>query len=291
MSHPSYYTPRIPNGTLLSTNNPKLRKIDTLAILTCLLLLRLSFTPSNYISSNFVESNVGASIELAFYSALHHNTKHHDNVGGRSEKMANPAPIDIDGDGVVDALVVSAYYTRDSVDNNNKSTRSSNNSQKDPSSSSDVDASIWGNGKWGLRILNLKPLHGPMDEMDGVNGPFFEPRTMFASPLQDASSDTASNNERDTREVFPIKLLSIQLPMIRTKLGEEERSRQRHKKADSTSTTTFSGSGYGTNSAIPPKDELNREYDRTRHYFCGRDWHHASSVCHRHCPGGVSTEW
>ncbi|KAL7509610.1 hypothetical protein ACHAXN_006567 [Cyclotella atomus] len=273
MSYPSYYTPtyRPPNGTLTSSSSKiHLRKIDTLAILTCLLLLRLAFTPSSIITSTILnfDSNIGASMELVFYHAF--QAKNNGSV-------ARPVSMDIDGDGTVDALVLAVYRKEEDVVNEMKL-----ETLKPSRKEVDVkhDSSIWGDGKWGLRVINLKPLHSRDEEMiDDPNGPF-APRTMFLSPLAGDDDDSAG-------DVYPIKLQSVQIPIQRNKLGEEERSRQRHKKMDVSSSNI---GGYGTNSGIPPKDELNKEYDRTRHYFCGRDWHHASSSCHRHCPGGVSTE-
>jgi hypothetical protein len=210
---------------------------------------------------------------LAFYSPLK----------SRNGEAARPIPVDIDGDGVVDALVTPDYLDEETVKQERRELEQLTTSIKSKLSREDADkkedASLWGNGKWGIRILNLKPLHNSREEEDGPNGPF-APRTMFLSPLieNDASIPT--------QEVYPIKFLSVQIPIQRTKLGEEEKSRQRHKKMDPTAAM----GGYGTNSAIPPKDEVNREYDRTRHYFCGKDWHHAAGSCHRHCPGGVSSE-
>lgn len=249
----SYYTPQPyrPNGTLSPTK--QIRKLDTLAILTCLLLLRLAFTP------DLSPGDVGASLELAFYSNFHSEIR----TGG-DDRAASPVSLDVDGDGVVDALVL-------------------------PSLGGDGDdAHAWPDDRWGLRVLGLKPLQASGGETGVLP---FAPETVLSSPLHPAAETAATTiNEEDDDPVYPVQLLSIQIPISRTKLGEEERSRQRHKKAD-TSNNNGVVTLYGTNSAIPPKDEENSNYDRTRHYFCGKDWHHASSVCHRHCPGGVSSEW
>ena len=126
--------------------------------------------------------------------------------------------MDMDGDGVVDALVVPSLEE-------------------------------------GFRILRL-PSSSLEDE---ANGPvalstLFRPRA-----------------KEEVVVPSPVQFLSVHIPIRRSVLGDEERSRQRHKKVDTTI-------GYGTT------------VDRTRHYFCGNDWHHASQVCHRHCPGGTSTE-
>ncbi|KAL7519369.1 hypothetical protein ACHAWX_004136 [Stephanocyclus meneghinianus] len=285
----TYTTSRLPpNGTLLG-NSTGLRKLDAAAIITCLLLLRLAFSPPDVSSSGglveFVDSNVGASIDLAFYGAFRSRPPQHggDDGGGT---VARPMPLDIDGDGVVDALVVPTYLTAKDA---RKEKEVESSLLKPPKGilsrgGGDVrpddaveDATVreWGEGAWGLRVLNLKPLHSHDDEKEGSRGPF-SPRTMFlSSPL----SDKSIRSEVQTAQAYPLKLIPIQIPMTRTKLGEEEKSRQRHRKTE----------GYGTNSAIPPKDDAS-DYDRTRHYFCGRDWHHAAQSCHRHCGGGLSSE-
>ena len=119
----SYYTPSTPyrgnlNGTLTS-KTPTLRKIDALAIITCLLLLRLAFTPSNLSAiaggglSNFADSEIGASIELAFYSPFRSRPKSDELA--EVNRVARPVPIDIDGDGIVDALALPAFLTKEQV--------------------------------------------------------------------------------------------------------------------------------------------------------------------------------
>lgn len=218
-------------------------------------------------------------MELQFYSAFN----------SKDGNAARPVPIDIDGDGVVDALVVPEFTNEQDVMHEKEAETAalkskSSTSRNDGGDTNTIEATAWGGGKWGIRVLNLKPLHSRDEENDGPNDGPFAPRTMFLSPLLDSeSSSEASNSIRE--DVYPVKLLSVQIPIQRTKLGDEERSRQRHKKAEPSSIT-----GYATNSAIPPKDDANKEYDRKRHYFCGRDWHHASQSCHKHCGGGTSTE-
>ena len=187
--------------------------------------------------------------------------------------------MDIDGDGVVDGLAMGVYLdeaglTEEMEERSRRETKAGRKAQV--RGISGVDPSDWRGGKWGLRILNLKPLHrdDEKDALSKLNGPFV-PNTLFLSPL----ADTAVTSAGLDQEVYPLKMLPLQIPMQRITLGEEEKSRQRHKK-----------DSYGTNSGIPPKNEYNQEYDRTRHYFCGRDWHHAANSCHRHCPGGSSSD-
>lgn len=295
-------------------NNLGLRKRDGFAILTCLFLLRLAFTPSDgngFI--DFADSSIGASMELAFYSPFR-STPPRDSISaarsnyGGGEKTARPVPLDIDGDGVVEAMVVPVFLKREEVElemrdkreGAQKSNRRYGDSGRNESEDNDKLLSEWeSDGSWGLRVLNLKPLHKRRDdssnyysEEGAIAGPF-APRSMFLAPLLLFSSKEDLENKEGNlktnnynKSTFPLKLLSIQIPIQRTQLGEEEKSRQRHKRDGSNAGTT-----YGTGSGPPPKDDpSHKNYDRTRHYFCGRDWHHASQSCHKHCPSGVSSE-
>jgi len=300
-------------------NNLGLRKRDGFAILTCLFLLRLAFTPSDGSGFiDFADSSIGASMELAFYSPFR-STPPRDAISparnnrGGGEKTARPVPLDIDGDGVVEAMVVPVFLKRDEVEQEirdmregaQKSNRRYGDSGRKETEDNDKLLSEWeSDGSWGLRVLNLKPLHKRRDdnsnyysEEGAIAGPF-APRSMFLAPLLRFSSkedlenkegnlktDNSKTNNHN-KSTFPLNLISIQIPIQRTQLGEEEKSRQRHKRDGSNA-----GTIYGTGSGPPPKDDPNhKNYDRTRHYFCGRDWHHASQSCHKHCPSGVSSE-
>lgn len=297
------------NGCLSPSTNLGLRKRDGVAILTCLFLLRLAFTPSDTAVTssgglvNFADSSISASMELAFYSPFqsHPPRMKSDETKSRrrgevGERTARPVPLDIDGDGVVEAMVVPVFMKREQVLKEKEM-----DMLEKPKG---IIASKFGNiqvdeaelngweetGSWGLRVLNLKPLHHrDADEKEGVIAGPFAPRSMFLSPLllqstkQSLDDKSAKNNNS---KAYPIKLLSMQIPIQRTQLGEEEKSRQRHKKSNEGSSGI-----YGTGSGPPPKnDPKHKDYDRTRHYFCGRDWHHASQSCHKHCGGGVASE-
>ncbi|KAL7468933.1 hypothetical protein ACHAXS_009173 [Conticribra weissflogii] len=320
------------NSSISPNNNLGLRKRDGFAILTCLFLLRLAFTPSDGSGGgafiNFADSSVGASMELAFYSPFR-STPPKTTISARKkingdEKTARPVPLDIDGDGVVEAMVVPVFLKREEVaeeikdlkDGAQKSNRRYGDSVRNDDEDNGKLLSGWErDGSWGLRILNLKPLHRRRDdnshyysEEGAVAGPF-APRSMFLAPLlrfsskeelenKDGKDETDysrtnnnsynnnNNNNNNNKSTYPLKLLSIQIPIQRTQLGEDEKSRQRHKRDSS-----YTGTIYGTGSGPPPRDDPNhKNYDRTRHYFCGRDWHHASQSCHKHCPSGVSSE-
>ena len=324
------------NGRLSPKQCINLRYRDGFAIVACLFLLRLAFTPTSSNSHhsgiiNTADTSIIASIQLAFYtpyqsrsSKVINNNSHRlklrdttDNHNAGGERTARPIPLDIDGDNIYESLVVPTFLKRSdlikerdielkALNTIKHKKKSYNKYKKDIENCyKDNDNEQWSeDGSWGLRILNLKPLHKKGDDSDSMllDGPF-SPRSIFLSPLLPPSSDT-NEEEKDESlneqaridqhkkkkstnddNTYPIKLLSIQIPMKRTHLGEEEKSRQRHNVKQSTSGI------YGKNSMIPPKDHDNEHnYDRTRHYFCGKDWHHASESCHKHCGSGTSSD-
>ena len=330
------------NGRLSPKQSINLRYRDGFAIIACLFLLRLAFTPNNTTSThhhagiiNTADTSIIASIQLAFYTPYQSrsskvlNSNSHrlklrdttDNHNAGGERTARPIPLDIDGDNIYESLVVPTFLKRGDLVKEkdielkalNTIKHKKNKYKKDIENCyKDSDEQWSEDGSWGLRILNLKPLHkkggdGSTDDSSTLlDGPF-SPRSVFLSPLLPPPSDTneeekekdESLNEQaridqhkkkksttsNNDNTYPIKLLSIQIPMKRTQLGEEEKSRQRHNVKQSTSGI------YGKNSMIPPKDHENEHnYDRTRHYFCGKDWHHASESCHKHCGSGTSSD-
>lgn len=322
------------DGRLSSPNSIRLelRKRDAVAMLVCPLLLRLAFAPSADIHGEFIShSRIDASMILAFYYPFQSNAasvtgheRQHDEVehvdnknnnasGTRRWQTAQPVPLDIDGDGVFDSLAMSVFLTRENVLQEEELElveKQSRNHRKTTATAEDETlkrSSEWPyDGSWGLRILDLRPLHHSHNHeqhsndaaMIAFDGPF-APKTLFLSPLlppshqhpkqyrNEGEGANQSQQERKISSAYPIKLLSIQIPIQRTHLGEEEKFRQRHRK-DGTEKNIGS---YGKNPNIPSKeDPLHHNYDRTRHYFCGRDWHHASQSCHRHCGGGLSSE-
>lgn len=308
------------DGSLSPSTNLGLRKRDGVAIILSLLLLRLAFTPPSSssdggISSSFAaggDSSIRASMELSFYAPfqstppnLLNKSENRKMKKNRREKTARPVPLDIDGDGIVDSLVVPTFLNKNDVAKEKELELQLIKANKLKKEHSTVVAENgWGGtnygneGSWGLRVLTLKLMHTRQQQQqrDGggtIAGPF-APRTLFLSPLVPHSTKKTNDGQDDLNisssspNIYPMKLLSVHIPIQRTHLGEEEKSRQRHKKSNDGSIS--SSSGYGKNNEIPRKDDPNfANYDHTRHYFCGRDWHHAANSCHKHCPDGMSS--
>mmetsp|Transcript_3918 Transcript_3918/g.8790 ORF Transcript_3918/g.8790 Transcript_3918/m.8790 type:complete len:313 (+) Transcript_3918:342-1280(+) len=215
---------------------------------------------------------------------------------GESERTARPVPLDIDGDGVVESIVVPVFLKRKEVTKEREMELLDlqKNKKKKPFFTKNDDKvdekglEGWAeDGSWGLRVLNLKPLHrSEADEKEGMIAGPFAPRTFvfIASFIsQDATENlvTASVHIEGTTtnithpETYPIKIPSIfKYPSSEHTPGRSRKiTTARHKK-EGGSSSSFT---YGKNSDIPPKDDSNHDsYDRTRHYFCGKDWHHAS---------------
>ena len=310
------------DGSLSTSTNLGLRKRDGVAIIISLLLLRLAFTPPSMsdhggISSSFAaggDSSISASMELAFYSPFQStppnllnksDDKRRSITRSKREKTARPVPLDIDGDGVVESLVVPVFLTQSDIAKEQElelELIKANKLKKEHSAI--VSENGWGGnneGSWGLRVLTLKLMHHrqQQQQLDGggggttIAGPF-APRTLFLSPLVPQSTKRTNDGEDEhttstsSPNIYPIKLLSVHIPIQRTHLGEEEKSRQRHKKSNEGGSSSSSG-GFGKNNEIPRKDDPKSDHDHTRHYFCGKDWHHAANSCHKHCPDGISS--
>ena len=102
-----------------------------------------------------------------------------------------------------------------------------------------------------LEILDLKPLHG-------FRKTYLEP---FRPKVIFASEEIHENN------AHPIHLTTGQLLIEKRKLASSNEKSEPIQ--------------------IPEGHEIN---DQTRKYFCGHDWHDASSKCKVPCPGGQASE-
>lgn len=166
-----------------------LRTRDIVAVLLSVVLCRMAWT-----SDQDTSNSLRASLRLAFYT---------------SAQLS--APLDVDGDGDSEALVVA--------------------------STSDE--------KWNLSVLDLTPMHHASFQSGGVP---------FLPQVLAVSSDFGLDGKED-KEKKPLILKTGQLLL------------HHHKR-------------------LPHKRKFVESDDRTRHFFCGTDWHHAATTCHTPCPSG-----
>jgi len=169
-----------------------LRTRDIVAVLLAVVLARIAWT-----SGPADDASLSAGMRLAFYAKA---------------KLASP--FDVDGDGILEAMVVLEENTSPQTD-------------------------------WELQVLDLKG-------MDKAAMPF-EPPVLFKTRVE---------KDKDT---YPVKLTTGQIIWNHHYHHHRHHSYHPHGKKDS------------------PAAE-----DRTRHYFCGSDWHDAAANCRQHCPTGSS---
>ena len=120
--------------------------------------------------------------------------------------------------------------------------------------------------KWVVEIIDLKPLHRQATSPNNAPQAPFRPRVLF-------QSEPIGPENHNEEVIYPLKMTSGQV-MIKP--------RHRSKYLDSYM-------------KIKKKEEQEQSFsadstDRTRHYFCGVDWHDAANNCHQHCPQGTQSE-
>jgi hypothetical protein len=125
-----------------------------------------------------------------------------------------------------------------------------------------------------LEIMDLKPLHAFSKTFLAP----FRPQVLFTSPeiksgysSAEGATDGVPDGTADGGTVHPIQMTSGQL------LIQPPKGRNGHAAAVSAK----------KGGAIANDAEFN---ERTRHYFCGSDWHDASTKCKTPCPKGQANE-
>lgn len=181
----------------------KLRKRDFIASILSLLL-----SHQLYIYKHASSESLSTSIELQFYT---HFTSHvtvvkelllnykydidNSNKNNIDIPFAKPVPFDIDGDGIVEALVVPSLLSEHVVMNNN------NNSNE-----------------WIIKVLDLKPLHlntnkgGPKSQSlsSTTITQAIYPKTIFQSKRR-LDDETINTQKNSTSHLIPIKIFTGQL--------------------------------------------------------------------------------
>ena len=157
-------------------------------------------------------------------------------------------PLDVDGDGVSEAMVVPAIVR--------------NGTGVGVGVGSVPD-------EWGLRVLDLKPMHVRRGAEAELAAFPFRPRAMFESaPGGGAAAADDAGDRYLSRGAVPIKMTTGQI-VLSDRPSSPERRRGRKKYS---------------------KEEFVESDDRTRHFFCGKDWGDAAERCSVPCPKGNSQE-
>jgi len=148
---------------------------DFIAVICAIILARLSHT---YTSGS---ESLSASIDLSFYTDFTSHvtrTSASGSSGGSREydyKIAKPVPFDLDGDGIIEAIVVAcASNLKDS-----------------------------GSQEWGLKVLDLKPLHHEKLH-DASSAPFY-PDAIFTTKGRDAVPVKMMTGQIILQDVHPLK--------------------------------------------------------------------------------------
>jgi len=163
-----------------------------------------------------------------------------------------PSPFDVDGDGTAEALVtIKPTSSNNSNNNNNK------------------------NNDWVLQVLDMKPLHSSRRTVStkaagAFLGAPFQPRTLLTSdPISiDAPFPSSSDSQQQqniNNNIVPLQIVTGQI-MVRGLVSQKR--------------MTTTASDY----------EHMSHLERTKHYFCGTDWHDASQKCGTPCPSGTAEE-
>ena len=133
-----------------------LRQRDVIAALAAILLSKLSYSYSRGSES------LSATIDLSFFTDFKSHTtvtRINTSTFGDADiatstitydyKIAKPVPFDLDGDGIVEAIVAATQFDEP---NSNR-----NNEQKDENDNNKSNSGL--SYRWGLKVLDLKPLH------------------------------------------------------------------------------------------------------------------------------------
>lgn len=231
-----------------------LRNRDVLAVFLSLLLTRMAW--------NDEAENLSANIHLAFYFPV-------------ATHQIGPAPLDTDGDGSTEALVT-IRPSGGSGDGSSSEDKQGTTTKTTPKS-------------WTIHVLDLKPLHSGeaaygKTAFPRLPGAPFQPRELikYSEPITFEEEDIPPDPELEALEkeeaggvfrpnrvkpsvfIRPLQIITGQVMVEGVK---------------------------------KPKDDVNNrdlesEYQnsRTRHYFCGKDWHDAATKCGTPCPSGTTDE-
>jgi hypothetical protein len=180
----------------------------------------------------------------------------------RQVRTAPPVPLDVDGDGTVEALVVPGVVRNGTV----------------PATAGGEPAAA---PVWGLRVLDLKPLHGRRGAAAELTAFPFYPAVMFTSDGVGVATeeDAAGGTNTEKSPPVPIKMASGQI-LFRNGIQPTQ---------EGEGSTSTAASPAASNGKHKPAGKFVESDDKTRHYFCGTGWGDAAERCATPCPDGTSS--
>jgi len=168
----------------------------------------------------------------------------------RKVRTAPPVPFDVDGDGTVEGLIVPAIISNET-------------------------------NAWGLKVLDLKPLHGRRGAAAELTAFPFYPSVMFTTEGVEVDTAYAGSHKQQKQQQEQHEQLQLQPPVPIKVASGQVLLRKSAMNADGTYTTAT-----GTGGRHKPPGQFVESDDRTRHYFCGTSWHDAAERCAVPCPNG-----
>ncbi len=235
------------------------RTRDILAIAAAVILTQMAWNDN-------LES-LSATIHLAWYTPYPKRTM---GLIFGERLVYGAAPMDVDGDGTMEAFAMITTTTL--AESNHNHAQSKRPISKE---------------EYVVQVLDLKPLHSRRRQGSSKDsssssssvdptrlGVPFRPEPLFTSePLKfpshpqqqgEASTDSAKN------DVKPLQLVTGHVLIANQQQQHENMQKQ--------------------NEEDEKKQQAYLQDERTRHYFCGKDWHDAATRCGKHCPGGSPSE-
>ena len=197
-------------------------------------------------------------VDLSFYTeyANRYTSRNPPHLDGRAFpiSIAKPVPFDVDGDGIIETIVVPSLIvdgeTENESENKNEGpTREHRNDDEDE--------------RWVLKVLDLKPLHRDIKEKPIYPDVIFQSKTTETSKTSEILS-------------VPIKITTGQIILVpnnaATTVTKNKSSINEEKEEIQI---------IGDHGRIHPNKQK-------RHYFCGHDWNDATNKCsiHTHCQSG-----
>jgi len=120
---------------------------------------------------------------------------------------------------------------------------------------------------WVIQLLDLKPLHySSYNAKSAIGAPFQPTELLRSEPIVMTTSAPSEGEEENRREGGDLVIKPLQLVTGQVKLRGVAKRPSEH-----------------------DFDVMSHD-ERTKHYFCGHDWHDAANNCGTPCPSGTSDD-